>query len=453
MKKFTLSLLAMLTAIVMTSCDKCNEPICTKPNHNHTKSPIEMYVTCPDWSLYNEYIGTPYLKTEYPIINDTYTGEFGLSYNYDGMAGVTKFTLNRQSLILERRPNDYEKLEITFRLYLPSDIPLELNKKYYFGNVEGVNTADGIVVPDCADTNGYELKNRIILEKKVEYFESTYGWMMFTRLDEVKQDVNHKDYMMNMEFEFVTLDEESGEELIRVENGKIEDNPGGVMDSDSPKFNKAYVGATYYDAAYYLYTIRDADESAYLCLPAAECDDDITPEDVFARGVVTDLTPYFANDKWNNRVVTISDCIEGLDANTSYKLFIAAHDKENNKYEYCIKEFATQKHGAEKRHEVVLCDIDIETLSSDKVTLGLIVNYADLLCYHICEGDSCNCILSDMESGMTDIAFDSNMSFVGSVYPTFEIEGLKPNTTYHITIKAANRISTAHKELTFTTAS
>lgn len=452
MKKFTLSLWAMLTAIVMTSCDKCNEPICTKPNHNHTKSPIEMYVTCPEWSLYNEYIGTPYLKTEYPIIHDTYTGEFGLSYNYDGMAGVTKFTLNRQSLILER-PNDYEKLEITFRLYLPSDIPLELNKKYYFGNVESVNTADGIVVPDCADTNGYEWKNRIILEKKVEYFESTYGWMMFTRLDEVKQDVNHKDYMMNMEFEFVTLDEESGEELIRVENGKIEDNPGGVMDSDSPKFNKAYVGATYYDAAYYLYTIRDADESAYLCLPAAECDDDITPEDVFARGVVTDLTPYFADNEWNNRVVTISDCIEGLDANTSYKLFIAAHDKENDKYEYCIKEFATQKHGAEKRHEVVLCDIDIETLSSDKVTLGLIVNYADLLCYHICEGDSCNCILSDIESGMTDIAFDSNMSFVGSVYPTFEIEELKPNTTYHITIKAANRISTAQQELTFTTAS
>jgi hypothetical protein len=187
-------------------------------------------------------------------------------------------------------------------------------------------------------------------------------------------------------------------------------------------------------------------------LPAAECDDDITPEDVFARGVVTDLAPYFTDNEWKNRVATISDCIERLEANTSYKLFIAAHDKENNKYEYCIKEFATQKHGTEKGHEVVLSDIDIETLSSDKVTLGLIVNYADFLYYHICEGDSCNCILSDNESGMTDIAFDSNMSFVHSIYPTFEIEGLKPNTTYHITVKAANRISTAQKELTFTTA-
>ena len=450
MKKFTLYLLAMVAASVMTSCDKCNEPICTKPNHNHTKSPIEMYVTCPDWSLYNEYIGTPYLKTEYPIIHDTYTGEFGLSYNYDGMAGVTKFTLNRQSLILEG-PYGTEKLQITFRLYLPSDIPLELNKKYYFGNVEGVNTTDGVVVPNCADKSGYELENRIILEKKVEYFESTYGWMMFTRLDEVKQDVNHKDYMMNMEFEFVTLDEESGEELIRVENGKIEDNPGGVMDSNSPKFNNVYVGATYYDAAYYSYTVRDADESAYLCLPAVECDDNITPEDVFARGVVTDLAPYFADDKWNIRVATISDCIEGLDANTSYKLFIAAHDKENNKYEYCTKEFATQKHGEEKNNEIFLGEIEVESLASNRVSLGIPVRNADTLTYHICEGYSCNCISSDIETGMTDIEFNNFGSFITLEYSSFEIEGLKPNTTYHVTINGYNRISTAHKEITFTT--
>ena len=442
----------MVAASVMTSCDKCNEPICTKPNHNHTKSPIEMYVTCPEWGLENQYIGTPYLKTHYPIIHDTYSGEFGLNYNYDGMLGQTKFSLNRETLILET-PNGAEELDISFYLCLPSDIPFELNKKYYFGNVEGVKTDDGVVVSNCANSNGYVRENQIRLDRKVEYFESTYGWMMFTRFDEVKQDVNIKDYMMNMEFEFVTLDEESGEELIRVERGKIEDNPGGVIDNDSPKFNNVYVGATYYDAAYYSYTVRDADESAYLCLPVAECDDDITPEDIFARGVVTPLEPYFADNEWNNRVVTISDCIEGLDANTSYKLFIAAHDKENDKYEYCIKEFATQKHGTEKRHEVVLSDIYIETLSSDKVTLDLIVNYADLLCYHICEGDSCNCILSDIESGMTDIAFDSNMSFVHSIYHTFEIEGLKPNTTYHITVKATNRISTAQKEITFTTAS
>ena len=367
------------------------------------------------------------------------------------MLGQTKFSLDRETLILET-PNGAEELDVSFYLCLPSDIPFELNKKYYFGNVEGVNTDDGVVVSNCADSNGYVRENQIRLDRKVEYFKSTYGWMMFTRFDEVNQNVNHKDYMMNMEFEFVTLDEDSGDELIRVERGKIEDNPGGVIDNDSPKFNNVYVGSTYYDAAYYSYTVRYADESAYLCLPVAECDDNIAPEDVFARGVVTDLTPYFADNEWNIRVVTISDCIEGLDANTSYKLFIAAHDKENDKYEYCIKEFATQKQGAEKRHEVVLSDIYIETLSSDNVTLGLIVNNADLLCYHICEGDSCNCILSDIESGMTDIAFDSNMSFVHSIYPTFEIEGLKPNTIYHITVNGYNRISTAQKELTFTTA-
>ena len=451
MKNFIYCLMVLVAASVMTSCDKCNEPICTKPNHNHTKSPIEMYVTSSEWDLVNQYIGTPYLKTYYPIINDTYTGEFGLNYNYDGMLGHTKFSLNRQTLILET-PNEVKELEITFYLHLPEDIPFELNKKYYFGNVNGVNTNDGVVVPDCANKDNYVRENGIFLSRKIDYFESTYGWIMFTRLDEVKQDINHKDYMMNMEFEFVTLDEESGEELIRVERGKIEDNPGKVIDNDSPKFDNVYVGASYYDAVYYSYTVYYADESAYLCLPVAECDDNIAPEDVFARGVVIPLAPYFTNNKWNNRVVSIYDCIEDLEANTSYKLFIAAHDKENDKYEYCIKEFATQKQGKEKRHEVVLSDIYIETLSSDKVTLGLIVNNADLLCYHICEGDSCNCILSDIESGMTDIAFDSNMSFVHSIYPTFEIEGLKPNTTYHITVKAANRISTAQKELTFTTA-
>ena len=450
MKKFTLYLLAMVAASVMLSCDKCNEPICTKPNHNHTKSPIEMYVTCPEWGLENQYIGTPYLKTHYPIIHDTYSGEFGLNYNYDGMLGQTKFSLNRETLILET-PNGAEELDISFYLCLPSDIPFELNMKYYFGNVEGVKTDDGVVVSNCANSNGYVRENQIRLDRKVEYFESTYGWIMFTRFDEVKQDVNHKDYMMNMEFEFVTLDEESGEELIRVERGKIEDNPGGVIDNDSPKFNNVYVGATYYDAAYYSYTVRDADESAYLCLPVAECDNDITPEDIFARGVVTPLEPYFADNEWNNRVATISDCIEGLDANTSYKLFIAAHDKETDKYEYCIKEFATQKHGAEKQHEVFLGEIYIEALTSSKVTLGIFVKNADTLTYHICEGDSCNCISDDIEVSMTDIAYNNNGSFVISEYPTFEIEGLKPNTTYHITVKGENRISTICKEATFTT--
>ena len=451
MKNFIYCLMVLVAASVMTSCDKCNEPICTNPNHNHTKAPIEMYVTSSEWDLVNQYIGTPYLKTYYPIINDTYTGEFCLNYNYDGVLGQTKFSLNRQTLILET-PNEVKELEITFYLHLPEDIPFELNKKYYFGNVNGVNTNDGVVVPDCANKDNYVRENGIFLSRKIDYFESTYGWIMFTRLDEVKQDINHKDYMMNMEFEFVTLDEESGEELIRVERGKIEDNPGKVIDNDSPKFDNVYVGASYYDAVYYSYTVYYADESAYLCLPASERVNNITPEEIFARGVVIPLAPYFTNNEWNNRVVSIYDCIEDLEANTSYKLFVAAHDKENDKYEYFIREFATQKQGKEKRHEVVLSDIYIETLSSDKVTLGLIVNNADLLCYHICEGDSCNCILSDIESDMTDIAFDSNMSFVHSIYPTFEIEGLKPNTTYHITVKAANRISTAQKELTFTTA-
>ena len=61
MKKLIYCLVAMVAASAMTSCDKCNEPICTKPNHNHTKSPIEMYVTCPEWGLENQYIGTPYV--------------------------------------------------------------------------------------------------------------------------------------------------------------------------------------------------------------------------------------------------------------------------------------------------------------------------------------------------------------------------------------------------------
>ena len=451
MKKLIYCLMALVAASVMTSCDKCNEPICTKPNHNHTKSPIEMYVTCPEWGLENQYIGTPYLKTHYPIIHDTYTGEFGLNYNYEGMLGQTKFSLYRETLILET-PNGAEELDVLFYLCLPGDIPFELNKKYYFGNVEGVNTDDGVVVSNCANSNGYVRENQIRLDRKVEYFESTYGWMMFTRFDEVKQDVNHKDYMMNMEFEFVTLDEESGEELIRVERGKIEDNPGGVIDNDSPKFNNVYVGSTYYDAAYYSYTVRDADESAYLCLPVAECDDNITPKDIFARGVVTPLEPYFADNEWNNRVVTIYDCIEGLDANTSYKLFIAAHDKANNKYEYCTKEFATQKQGKENNNEIFLGEIEVESLASNTISLSVPVRNADTLTYHICEGDSCNCISSDIEAGMTDIEFNNYRSFIALGYASFEIEGLKPNTTYHITVNGYNRISTAHKEITFTTA-
>ena len=124
----------------------------------------------------------------------------------------------------------------------------------------------------------------------------------------------------------------------------------------------------------------------------------------------------------------------------------------NNKYEYFTKEFATQKQGEVKNNEIFLGEIDIEALTSSKVTLGIFVKNADTLTYHICEGDSCNCISSDIEAGRTDITYNNNGSFVISEYPTFEIEGLKPNTTYHITVMGSNRISTAHKEITFTTA-
>ena len=133
-------------------------------------------------------------------------------------------------------------------------------------------------------------------------------------------------------------------------------------------------------------------------------------------------------------------------------LFIAAHDKANNKYEYCTKEFATQKQGKENNNEIFLGEIEVESLSSNTVSLSVPVRNADTLTYHICEGDSCNCISSDIEAGMTDIEFNNYRSFIALGYASFEIEGLKPNTTYHITVNGYNRISTAHKEITFTTA-
>ena len=63
MRKIIFNTVLICAILHLVGCSKCDEPFCTNPKHNHTKSLIEMYVTSESLGLDNAHIYTPYLKT------------------------------------------------------------------------------------------------------------------------------------------------------------------------------------------------------------------------------------------------------------------------------------------------------------------------------------------------------------------------------------------------------
>lgn len=449
MKKLIFSLMLLALPLIVTSCEECDEPFCTRKNHNHTKSLIEMYITSESLDLDNIHLYTPYLKTEYQLFYDFYTGKFGIDYNMNLTTDVTKFSVHREELKYVT-PDEIYEAEIDLNLLLPSDIPLELNKKYYFGNVEGINTDDGIVVPESTSTY---YKNGIYLSFMGHNFKSSHGWMMFTRLDEVSRREEYTNSILDMEFGFVAKDTCGDEHTIVVEGGRIEGNPGTTIDHNArPTWVNGGIGARYQDIIYDNCNVYYADEIAYMAMPQSEYDyyNQTTAEEVFERGTIVDLAPYKEGKGDNPYPIELYYYIDGLTPDTEYMVFDAALNKATGLYSMSYSQIKTQPIDGEE-YKAFLWEPHAETIAKDSATLSMLLKYADTLSYHICEGDSCDCSAEDIAETMIPVEFDNIRSFIDVLYPTIELKGLKPNTTYTVTIEAKNPISTTVSTTTFTT--
>ena len=408
-----------------------------------------MYITSESLGLDNAHIYSPYLRTRHQLLYDYLLpdGEFGISYNWDHQTGVTVFGLYREELKYVVTKNEVYEAQIDIDLLLPSDIPLEINQKYYFGNVEGVNTDDGVVVPDSQYKH---YSNGIHLSFMGHNFEATHGWMMFTRLDEVSRDENRTRNILDMRFGFVA---NSDEHTIIVEDGRIEDNPGDTYDYTAKPFINCIIGARYQDIIYCNCYVSDADEIAYMAMPQSEYDyyNQTSAEEVFERGTIVDLAPYKESIDDNSDLIRLNYFIDGLTPNTEYMMFIAALNKASGIYFLNFySDIKTQAPDGQE-YEVFLWDPHTEVVTKNSATITMILKYCDSLSYHICKGESCDCNAKEVATKMIPIEFDKVKSFLNTVYPTIELEGLEPYTTYTVTIKAKNPMSTKISTVTFTT--
>ena len=213
MKKLFICLMAIVSASVITSCDKLRElGILSEP----TKYFIEMNMTYEPFGLDNTFVST---FTEWywnPVNGETL--EFKIIENYDHSEGITYFHLKRPDIPIPCYIDDVEHyVTISFSLQL-QDTALKEDTKYYFGDVADVDVGDGIIASD----------GRISMWGYTELMNSTSGWIKFTRL-ELTHDNDEgyaDDYEIDLEFEFEVRDPETGEITLKVENGKVFNNPG-----------------------------------------------------------------------------------------------------------------------------------------------------------------------------------------------------------------------------------
>ena len=446
MRGFIFNIVAICSILLFVGCSKCDEPFCTNPKHNHTKSLIEMYVTSESLGLDNIHLYTPYLKTEYQPIGDSYTGKFVMTRNLDLNTGVTYFSGYREELKYVA-PDKIREAQISLKLLLPSDIPFELNKKYYFGDIVGINTDDGVVVPESTYS---WYSSKISLYFMGYSFKATHGWMMFTRLDEVSKDENRTHSILDLEFGFVAKDT-TGEHTMIAEGGKIVDNPGTIIDGNAkPSWGNYKLGAIYHDIIYDYASVYNADEFAYMCMPYSEFDymNPTTAKEVFERGTIVDLAPYKEGKESEPYPIELYYYIDGLEPDMEYMKFSAALNKTTGLYALSYGKVKTQAVGGEEYKSILHYLPNESLITANSATLKVLLRYADALSYRIYEGVS-----GDNGGVMAPVAFDSLVSFVDVIYPIVEIENLKPNTTYTVVFEAKNRASVTQTVETFTTGS
>ena len=213
MKKI-ITVLVVAFSCVLTSCDKLEELGIIDP----TKYFIEMELTFDEWELENATISTYTDFTFNPVSGENMRFMIMENYNYDGR---TRFELSRDDIPIYCKDNQLKELGLGFSLFL-RDIPLIEGVKYYLGDVDEINTSDGVVVPD---EDSWTISGIRMWGDGIRTQRSTFGWMKFTRIEYVSKD-HYTGYEIDLEFEFEVKDPETGEITLKVENGKIFDNPG-----------------------------------------------------------------------------------------------------------------------------------------------------------------------------------------------------------------------------------
>ena len=213
--------MAIVAASVMTSCEKLQQ-IGALPEP--TKYPIEMYVTSSKWGLDKTFISYDSEWYWNPVNGDTL--EFRIMENRN--KGLICFGMERLNIMIPYKDGELRPTRFHIGIYL-QDIPLEENIKYYVGDTDGIDISDGIPASNYIDSFGTNVSYMALNMSGVSGDDmSTSGWIKFTRL-ELTHDNDEgfaDDYEIDLEFEFEVKDRETGEITLKVENGKILNNPG-----------------------------------------------------------------------------------------------------------------------------------------------------------------------------------------------------------------------------------
>ena len=219
MKRLIYSLMVLVAASTMTSCEKLQQ-IGALPEP--TKYPIEMYVTSSKWGLDKTFISYDSEWYWNPVNGDTL--EFRIIEN----EGLICFGMERLNIMIPYKDGESRPTSFNIGIYL-QDIPLEENIKYYVGDTDGIDISDGIPASNYIDSFGTNVSYMALNMSGVSGYDmSTSGWIKFTRLELIHDNDEGyaDDYEIDFEFEFEVKDPETGEITLKVENGKVLNNPG-----------------------------------------------------------------------------------------------------------------------------------------------------------------------------------------------------------------------------------
>ena len=223
MKKIAYSLMALVAVSVITSCEKLQQ-IGALPEP--TKYPIEMYIISPKWGLDNTFISCDSEWYWNPVNGDTL--EFRITENFNRKEGLICFGMERLNIMIPYKDGESRPTSFNINIYL-QDIPLEENIKYYVGDTDGIDISDGIPASNYIDSFGTNVSYLALNMSGVSgYDKSSSGWIKFTRLELIHDNDEGyaDDYEIDFEFEFEVKDPETGEVTLKVENGKVLNNPG-----------------------------------------------------------------------------------------------------------------------------------------------------------------------------------------------------------------------------------
>ena len=219
MKRLIYSLMVLVAASTMTSCEKLQQiGALSEP----TKYPIEMYVTSSKWGLDKTFISYDSEWYWNPVNGDTL--EFRIIEN----EGLICFGMERLNIMIPYKDGESRPTSFNIGIYL-QDIPLEENIKYYVGDTDGIDISDGIPASNYIDSFGTNVSYMALNMSGVSGYDmSTSGWIKFTRLELIHDNDEGyaDDYEIDFEFEFEVKDPETGEITLKVENGKVLNNPG-----------------------------------------------------------------------------------------------------------------------------------------------------------------------------------------------------------------------------------